>query len=686
MKTVAIIQARVGSTRLPNKIFADLAGLPALGWVVRAAAAIPGVDTVAVATSTAPGDDAVAEWCASQGVSCHRGPEQDVLARYALAIEAERADVVLRLTGDCPFLDPVVCGQVLALLTRTGADYATNQDPASWPDGLDCEVATAAALLTASHEAVRPSEREHVTPFLRNNRHRFRVRNLTCPLPGLTGHRWTLDDARDLAFLRAVAERLPAGRPPSHLDVLAVLDREPELAQINAGTQRDEGFAKSLADEIAAGVSPVRSNGYVASQTLVVRAERTIPLASQTFSKSRIQYPEGASPLFLTHGQGGRVWDVDGNEYVDLVCGLLPVVLGYRDADVDRAIREQLDDGISFSLATTLEAELAERLVDVIPCAEMVRFGKNGTDATSAAVRLSRAFTGRDRILVCGYHGWQDWYIGTTVRHKGVPKAVRELSSAVPYNDLDAVRRAFQEHPGEIAALVLEPMNAVEPFPGYLAELKALVNANGALLVFDEVITGFRYHLGGAQALFGVTPDVASFGKALGNGMPISAVVGRADVMREMEEVFFSGTFGGETLSLAAGIAVVDKMRREPVIDTLWRTGAALADGVRERIKARALDGVFSLVGKAPWMILAVQDQPTARKEAIKTLLVTELLAHGVLLLGSHNVCYAHDAVDTARVFAAYDAALDRVAEELETCALEERLGRPAIESVFRVR
>lgn len=682
MRTVAIIQARMGSTRLPNKIMADLVGQSALSWVVRAARVIPGVVAVAVATSTAEADDTVAAWCDEQKVACHRGPEQDVLARFLLAAEAEHADIILRLTGDCPFLDPAVCGQVLALLRRTGADYATNQDPPTWPDGLDCEAMTFSALATAAREAVRPSEREHVTPFLRNQRHRFQVRSLSCPLPGLTGQRWTLDDQRDLDFLRAVAARLPAGRPPSHLEVLHLLEQHPELSAINAGTGRDEGFAKSLAAEVAL----VPSVGYAASQALLTRAERTIPLASQTFSKSRIQYPEGAAPLFVTHGQGGRVWDVDGNEYVDLVCGLLPVVLGYRDPDVDQAIRDQLANGITFSLATALETELAERLVDIIPCAEQVRFGKNGTDATSAAIRLARASTGRDRIVACGYHGWQDWYIGATTRHKGVPGAVRELTHMVPYNDLDAIHRLFHEHPNDIAAVILEPMSAVEPHPGYLGELRELVHRHGALLLFDEVITGFRYALGGAQEYFGVVPDLASFGKAMGNGMPISAVVGRADLMREMEEIFFSGTFGGETLSLAAAIAVIDKMRREPVIETLWRTGATMADGVRDRIARHGLTHVIGLVGKAPWLILTVQDQPTARKEAIKTLLVKELLARGVLLLGSHNICYAHDAVDMARVFAAYDGALPRIAEELMSGRLEERLGGAVIESVFKVR
>jgi glutamate-1-semialdehyde 2,1-aminomutase len=570
---------------------------------------------------------------------------------------------------------------VLALLRRKSLAYASNASPATWPDGMDCEAFTRAALEAAAAEATASADREHVTPFIRDRRDRFTQAGLVCPLPGLDGERWTLDEPADLDFLQAVASRLPdTSRPASHLDVLSVLDAEPELRDLNRHIRRNEGFDKTLRTQ-----APPQFHGTKRSAALLARAEKVIPLASQTFSKSRIQYPEGA-PMFLTHGQGGRVWDVDGNRYVDMVCGLLPVVLGYQDPDVDAAIREQLTNGISFSLATTLETELAERLVELIPCAEAVRFGKNGTDATSAAIRLARAFTGRDRVAACGYHGWQDWYIGATSRHKGIPEAVQHLTHMLPYNDLDAAKRLFAAHPGEFAALIMEPMNAVDPQPGYLEELKALVHANGALLVFDEVITGFRYALGGAQSMFGITPDLASFGKAMGNGMPISAIVGRADVMHEMENVFISGTFGGEALSLAAAIATIDKMKREPVIERLWQTGTALSDGVADLTAKHGLADIISLVGRAPWKIIAVKDHPTARKEAIKTLFAHEMLHRGVLFLASHNVSYAHDQDDVRTVLSAWDGALAKVAAELATGQLEQRLPCPAVLPVFSVR
>jgi glutamate-1-semialdehyde 2,1-aminomutase len=432
--------------------------------------------------------------------------------------------------------------------------------------------------------------------------------------------------------------------------------------------------------------SSSKGNRYARSQELLQRAEKVIPLGSQTFSKSRIQYPEGQAPLFLTHGRGGRVWDVDGNEYVDLVNGLLPVVLGYCDPDVDEAIRAQLGKGISFSLATELEVELAELLVELIPCAEMVRFGKNGSDATSACIRIARAATGRDRVAAGGYHGWQDWYIGATTRNRGIPGAVRGLTHKFPFLDIAALEALLDAHKGEFAAVILETVGAAEPTRAQLEAIRDLTHRHGALLVFDEIITGFRVHLGGAQARYGVTPDLAAFGKSMGNGMPIAAVVGRADLMREMENIFFSSTFGGEALSLAASLATVKKMRERKVIEDLWGKGTALATGLRERIGRHGLSGVISVNGVPSWTLLGFHDAPKARKEAVKTLLMIEMLRRGVLSTGSHNVSYAHTQADIAQVLGAYDEALAIIAAALGAGDLEARLGCAPIQPVFAVR
>jgi glutamate-1-semialdehyde 2,1-aminomutase len=681
MKTVAVIQARMGSSRLPGKVLMNLADTPALAWTTRAAQAAFGIDEVWIATSESTDDDVVARWAGQNKIPVHRGSEHDVLARYAGAAKVSDADIVVRLTADCPFHDPSIIGQTVRLRAVTGAAYASNVDPPTWPDGLDCEVFTVEALRAAAAEATRASDREHVTTFIRNNRARFPAETLIAPLPHLTSERWTLDSPDDLEFLSALAERLPRGRAPSYLEVLAVLDREPKLREINAGNSRNSGLAKSLRADT---INSARS--YSRSAQMLDRAEKVIPLGSQTFSKSKIQLPQGASPLFVSRGDGGRVFDVDGNEYVDLIMALMPNVLGYRDPDVDLAIRRQLTRGISFSLPSELETELAERLVKHIPCAEMVRFGKNGTDATSAAIRLARAATRRDRVMLCGYHGWQDWYIGATSRNLGVPCAVSALSHVVPYGDVAAVDALLTKHSKQFAALIIEPAGAVEPPAGYLQHLKDLVHRHGALLIFDEIVTGFRWSLGGAQAYYGVTPDISCFGKAMGNGMPISAVVGRASIMRLMEDIFYSGTFGGETLSLAAAIATIDKIEREQVTERLWRVGSALKQEASARIVAAKLNGVIELVGSGPWAILTYRDHPNGSKDAIKTLFLREMIAAGVLVNASHNICFAHREDDVYHVLAAYDHALAVLREALDAGDIGQRLGNQVIRPIFAVR
>ena len=293
----------------------------------------------------------------------------------------------------------------------------------------------------------------------------------------------------------------------------------------------------------------------------------------------------------------------------------------------------------------------------------MVRFGKNGTDATSGAIRLARAFTGRERILACGYHGWQDWYIGSTSRHKGVPEAVRSLTHSVPYNDLSEVKRILKKFPGQFAAMIMEPTNLIEPLPGYLDSLKNILHENGVLLIFDEIITGFRFSLGGAQQLYGVKPDLSCFGKSMGNGMPISAILGRADVMSEMENIFFSGTFGGETLSLAASLAVIEKMQREPVIETLWERGGFLAERVRDLIRENELEDIISVVGAPPWQLLTFKKSKIVDSAVVRSFFIQEMLLNGVLINDSHNISYAHSLEDITTILNTYGHVLPKIKE-----------------------
>lgn len=425
---------------------------------------------------------------------------------------------------------------------------------------------------------------------------------------------------------------------------------------------------------------------YTKSEVLLERAFHTIPLGSQTFSKSKTQYPMGVSPFFIQRGKGSRVWDVDGNEYIDFINSLAAITLGYCDPDVDAAVRAQLDDGVIFSLPHPLEMQVAEQIVKLVPCAEKVRFGKNGSDATAGAIRIARAFTNRDHVAVCGYHGWQDWYIGTTARNRGVPQATRDLSHTWTYNDIGSLAKLFQEYPGQIAAVILEPMNVTEPLPGFLEEVKALAHKHGALLIFDETVTGFRYAVGGAQQHFGVTPDLATFGKGLANGYPVSAVTGRADVMQLMEEVFFSFTFGGETLSLAAALATMKKLESEPVTDTLYKQGRKVIDGLKSRIAAAGAEDFLGTAGNPTWSFFLIKDTAKYSQWQIKTLFLQEMFARGILTIGSHNMSYSHSDADLDKLFNAYDEVIPMLVQGVRQNKLESMLRCEPLQPLFKVR
>ena len=668
-KTVAIVIARMGSTRLPGKVLKPLAGQPVLRWSTAAAVAAPGVDEVWVATSTLPADDAIVEWCQRSGIKCFRGSETDVLSRFAGAARAAEADVAVRITGDCPFVDPFVIGQVVALRKALKVSIACNIDPPTWPDGLDCEAIDALSLLTAESVAIRPSDRDTVTQYLYRTRGSFSVANLSCPIPDLHKERWVLDTEADYELCQKIAEEV--GPLPTYLDILAFLDKNPELREINAHHPRNERFFEAIKNEEV-------SRDHTLSQAMLKRVREIIPLGTQTFSKSYKQYPQEA-PLYVTHGDGGRVFDVDGNEYVDLVGGLLPNILGYRDPDVDFAIRRQLDSGISFSLASTLECQLAEKLQNLIPCAQMVRFGKNGTDVTTAAIRLARYCTGRSRVLTAGYHGWADWSIvHDPVRNSGVPAAVGKDTIVFSHGDIAAARQHLDTQ--DFACVIVEP----ETDPEFLLNLRLLCNATGTLLIFDEIITGFRFHLGGAQALYGVTPDLATFGKAMGNGAPISALVGLSEYMRHMEDICFSGTMFGDALALAAALATLEKLEHCNVLEKIQADNRLLHTGVALAQSKNDIHVLDVVGGKLPRLSFLGVNECT--KDDIKTLFIQEMISNGILIIASHNCCFAHSGCDIERIVMAYDKTFQVMRRAIESGHLKDWIHGASIAPTANVR
>ena len=417
------------------------------------------------------------------------------------------------------------------------------------------------------------------------------------------------------------------------------------------------------------------------SDRLYERTLGLIPAATQTLAKGPGQHVKGFAPKYLERGRGARAWDVDGNEYLDMSMAVGPLVLGYGHPAVDAAIRRQLSDGITFSLMHPLEVTVAEELRRLVPCAESVRFSKTGADVTSAAVRLARAYTGRDKVLCCGYHGWHDWYVSVTDRSHGVPEAVRDLTYTVAYGDLAQAEASLD---ADVACVILEPVVFEEPPPGYLDALRRLCRENGSLLVFDEMWTGFRLALGGAQERYGVTPDLATFSKAVANGMPLSVLAGRRDVMALLErDVFFFTTFGGEALSLAAARATLAVLEAEEVPEHLARQGRRLREGFASITSSLGIDAWVRCVGTDA-RTMVVFDASPGHPLLLKSLLQQELLRRGVLWSGFHNMSLAHGESEVDELLDAYAEALAVVEAAVATETVRERLEGEPIDPVFR--
>ncbi len=418
-----------------------------------------------------------------------------------------------------------------------------------------------------------------------------------------------------------------------------------------------------------------------ASNALYERALQVQHPITQTLAKGPGQFTKGVAPIYLQKGKGARVWDADGNEYIDYNAAIGPISLGYAYPVVDEAIKQQLEDGITFSLMSPLEVTLSELVREVIPNAEAVKITKTGADACSAAIRVARAFTGRDKVFCCGYHGWHDWYIGITSRHAGIPDPVRDMTFTFEYNDIESVKAALDQ---DVAALILEPFIFEAPKEGYLQELAALCKANGTLLIFDEMWTGFRIAVGGAQEYFGVTPDLAVYSKACANGMPIALLTGRTDVMSLFDsEVFSYTTFGGEALSLAACIATIHELRDKNVPAYLDEKGALLKDGYNRIASEAGMDNYTHCIGYNCRSMVTFAPAAGNALE-LKTLMQQEMIKRGILWAGFHNMCYSHTEADIQYTLDAYRDIMPLMKEAIESGNIAAYLRGAVLEAVFR--
>ena len=417
------------------------------------------------------------------------------------------------------------------------------------------------------------------------------------------------------------------------------------------------------------------------SDKIWARSVGLIPVGTQTLAKGPGQYVKGVAPKYARKGKGAWLTDVDGNEFLDMSMGIGPLVLGYCYERVDDAIKAQLADGITFSLMHPLEVEVSEMVRDLVPCAEAVRFSKTGVDVTSVAVRIARANTGRNKVLCCGYHGWHDFYIAVTDRSKGIPQAIKDLSFTFDYNSIESFDSSLDD---DIACVILEPTVFEEPKPGFLEHLRKVCTEKGIVLVFDEMWTGFRMSTGGAQQYYKVTPDLATFSKAIANGMPLSVICGRADLMQVLEkETFFFTTFGGEALSLAAAKATMLELVEKKVPEFLWKQGTKAKDGYNAIASELGINEWTRCVGQATRSAI-VLDAKAGNPLELKSLLQQELIRRGVLWTGAHAMSFSHGDKEVAHLLSAYKESLSVLKDAVQAGDVKGLVQGELVEPVFR--
>ena len=384
-----------------------------------------------------------------------------------------------------------------------------------------------------------------------------------------------------------------------------------------------------------------------------------MPRGTQTMSKCPDQFVDGVYPKFVSKGKGAHLWDLEGNKYLDFMCGLGPIILGYNHKRTNDAVKNQIKDGMIFSFPTLLEQELAELIVETVPCAEQVRFGKNGTDVDLAAVRIARSYTNKEMIVKCGYHGWGDWH-GITLRPYGIPSCLKDVIDEFEYNNLDSLEKLLKK--GDVAGVIMEAQALTAPEPGFLEGVRELCDKYKAVLIFDEVVTGYRWSLGGAQQYYGVTPDLCCLGKAMANGMPISAIAGKKEYMQELNHEFFSMTFGGECLSLAASIETIKELKTKDY-GHIWKIGNILDKGIKKNAKKHGLD--INFAGSAPRHNLSFSDSYDD-PNTMKAVFYQEMVKQGILFSNLLYIQFSHTEKDMNRVVKASNKAFKVVKDNLD--------------------
>ena len=668
-RIIAVVQARLGSVRLPEKVITPILDRPALVHLIERLKRARTIDEIVLAIPASPQNDELERLAEEIGVRCTRGSEKDVLDRYYQAVKGEGAAYVVRVTGDCPLIDPSLVDRCVEAALDGSTDYV--RTGVTFPNGFDVEVFSVGALDRSWRLAVETFDREHVTPFLQRDPSNEIV--VIEHDVDLSRFRVTLDEPDDLVVIKRVFEHFGDNRFVFE-DVAELMTTQPELFLSNQHLTRNEGATMGT------------------GQKLWRRAKRVIPGGNMLLSKrSEMHLPEGW-PAYFSRAQGCRVWDLDGNEYIDV--GLMGVgtnILGYGHPAVDDAVRRVIDAGNMSTLNCPEEVELAEALVGLHPWADMARFTRSGGEACAVAVRIARASAGKSAVAFCGYHGWHDWYLSANLGTDtaldghllpgldpvGVPRGMAGLSRPFTYNDISSLEEVLRK--GDVGVIFMEVSRGVEPNVGFLEGVRTLADLHGAVLVFDECTSGFRKAFGGLHLCYGVEPDLAVFGKTLGNGYAINAVIGREAVMQAAQDTFISSTFWTERIGPAAAVATLKVMHGE---DAPARIDA-LGLEVRRRWTALATE-VGLMIETAGVPALGSISVSHLDPVAVKTFITQEMLGRGFLAGTAMYASIAHDEHMLERYFDALHPVFEELASTSSDEALLGRLPHGVAQSGFR--
>ena len=651
-KVAVILQARTGSSRLPGKVLADIAGQPMLAFLIERLMRCKKVDRFILATTESQEDKQLAELGSSLGLTVVRGSEEDVLSRFALAARCTDAPILVRITGDCPLVDPSLLQEMIKEFSEKEIDYLSNSISPTYPDGLDIEIFTRQALLSAHEECKDTSQREHVTPWIRESG-RFRLDEKKHTV-NYSAMRWTVDEPEDLQVIRDVVAHFGGSSNFSWEEVLKLADQKPHLFAANTKFSRNEGETMGK------------------GQKLWRRAKRVIPGGNMLLSKRSEMFLPEQWPAYFSRAKGCRVWDLDGRELIDMsIMGIGTNVLGYGHPEVDTAVAAVVTAGNMSTLNCPEEVLLAERLIDIHPWANMVRFARSGGEANAIAIRIARAATGRDPVAICGYHGWHDWYLATNLHNEsgleehllpglepnGVPKGLAGSVIPFSYNRLDQLEEITNKH--KLAAIKMEVQRSTPPKPGFLKGVRDLCTRKGIVLIFDECTSGFRETFGGLHLKYDVEPDMAMFGKALGNGYAITATIGKKEVMEAAQSTFISSTFWTERIGPTAALKTLEVMEQLKSWETITTTGNSLRKRWQELADSHGLainhSGIPALAGFTFQSSKALE---------YKTLITQEMLKAGYLAATSCYVCLEH----TENIIEPYLEQLDKIFSMIADC------------------